>query len=70
MTPLIRADLDSACWVKLGDIMHARLATLRAKVENPRLTEGERLELCWRISEIKRFLDLGNLDQKRETDAG
>ena len=47
-------------WAKLVEIHEAKLAKLRARIENPRIGEPERIELAWRIHAIKEFLALAN----------
>lgn len=56
---LSNAERDSACWQKVEAYLKSELARLRQLNENPRTPEAERLGFCWRISEIKELLKLG-----------
>ena len=68
---LTAAERQSSLWQKLAEQLEIKLAGYRAKVENPMLSEADRLALCWRIREIKEFLALGEAPApKREMDAG
>lgn len=60
MSFLNPAEVGSPLWQKLVAHHDAELVKLRARIENPRITETERVELAWKIHTIKKFLSLGN----------
>lgn len=61
---LTAQDIGSPLWAKLVAHYQPLLAKYRARIESPRISEPERIELAWRISGIKEFLILG--DQETE----
>jgi hypothetical protein len=67
---LTPAERDSAAWQKVEWHITARLALLRARVENPEVPEPERLGLCWRIRELKELLKLASQPAEPQQDAG
>jgi|GEM_PF-2238359 len=58
-------EVGSPLWQKLTDHYEPQLAKLRARAENPILTEADRLPLLWQISHIKNLLELGEPDKKK-----
>ncbi len=58
-------EVQSALWQKLVEHYTPLLEKYRARVENPRVTETERIELCWKIASIKEFFDLAQPDRKQ-----
>jgi hypothetical protein len=62
-------EIATPLWNKLVEHYSPILAKLRTRLENPRIPESERTELCWRIHEIKNLLALAEPD-KKESDAG
>jgi hypothetical protein len=69
MSFLNQAEVGSPLWQKLVAHHDAELVKLRARIENPRITEAERIELAWRITGIKKFLALGNPEPETVADA-
>ncbi len=67
---LSKAERDSGAWQKLEVVILAKLTRLRALNENPRTPEAERLGYCWRISELKELLKLGDQRTEPQEDAG
>lgn len=63
-------EAQSALWQKLVSHYTPLLAKHRARLENPRIEEKERIELCWRIAAIKDLFELAEPERKKETDAG
>ena len=57
-------EVGTPLWGKLSEHYEAKLAKLRAQLENPRIDESKRLELAWRISEVKAFLSLAMPDTR------
>lgn len=55
---LSKLEIDSTTWDKVRKHAEERLAALRAKTENPRETEADRLGAAWCISELKELLKL------------
>ena len=53
-------ETDTPLWAKLVAIHEAKLVKLRARIENPRISEPERVQLAWTITSIKEFLSLAN----------
>ena len=53
-------------WNKLTEHYTPILAKYRARIENPRITEADRIELAWRIAGIKDFLNLATPEEKKE----
>lgn len=62
-------EIATPLWQKISEHYEALLTKHRARLENPRLLEKERDELCWRIHEIKNLLDLAQPDRKKVTSA-
>ena len=67
---LSNMDIDTACWRKLKAHCNESLTEMRARLENPRIEESERVALCWKIDTVKGFLALGDPTQKDVTGAG
>lgn len=63
-------EVGTPLWQKLIGHYEETLTKYRARIENPRITEGERIQLAWQIHTIKEFLALGQPERKQETDAG
>lgn len=62
-------EIGTPLWDKLARHHADKLTKLRARIEQPRISEAERIELAWRIYAIKDFLALAEPAQKTETDA-
>lgn len=69
MSFLAPHETGSPLWQKLVAHHDAELVKLRARIENPRITETERIELAWRITGIKKFLSLGKPAEETVADA-
>jgi len=67
---LSNMDIDTPCWRKLKTHCVTELASMRERLENPRLDEGESIALRWKIDTTKAFLALGDPTQKDVTGAG
>lgn len=63
-------EIATPLWQKLEAHYTPELAKLRARAENPRLPEAERIELLWQIHFIKNFLALAEPEQKKVAGAG
>ena len=63
-------EVASPLWQKLKDHHESVLAAKRARLENPRIEERERIQLAWQIDTVKEFLALGEPGRKQKTDAG
>lgn len=66
---LTDAERHSSCWVKLMTLYAGRLAGYRSRLENPRISESERIELCWRIAAIKELCALADPGRNSEAAA-
>jgi hypothetical protein len=66
---LNEAERGSTTWQKVEHELNRRLAYYRAKLENPREVEAERLGCAWRIQELKEILKMGE-EPKPQQDAG
>lgn len=62
-------EVGQPLWQKLVEHHEAELVKLRARIENPRINEAERIELAWKIHTIKRFLALGHPATETVADA-
>jgi len=62
-------EVATPLWTKLTEYHEAELVGLRARIENPRITEAERIQLAWTIHAIKKFLSLATPETEQETDA-
>ena len=60
MTLLAPHESGSPLWQKIEAHIKFRLIKHRARIENPRITEAERMQLAWQIATIKEFLAMGN----------
>lgn len=60
MSAFIHNDFQTPLWLKQTEYYEARLATLRARLENASLGEIETAVLRGQIKEIKHFLGLPN----------
>lgn len=58
-------EIQSQLWQRLVDHYTPKLATYRARLENPTTPEATRIELCWRIAAIKELFDLAEPDRKK-----
>lgn len=68
---LNQAEIGSPLWQRLKAHHEQILAEKRARLENPRIAEPERIQLAWEIHTIKQFLAIGQpVAEKPETDAG
>lgn len=63
-------EIATPLWSKLVEFYTPELAKLRARAENPRLPEVERIDLLWQIKHIKDFLALAEPEQKKVSGAG
>lgn len=63
-------EINTPLWSKLTAHYEPILAKHRARLENPKIHEAERLELCWKIAAIKELLAMAVPEQKQQTDAG
>ena len=61
-------EIGTPLWQKLKELHELTLVKWRRRLENPRITEAERIELAWKIYTIKDFLALGEPERKQETD--
>lgn len=52
-------------WQKLMEYYAIKIAAHRTRLENPRIPESERLELCWKIASIKELFALAEPEQKK-----
>ena len=66
---LEKHDIESPLWHKLKTHYDVEIAKYRARLENPRIQEVERVELCWKIEAIKRFFALAEPERGKETGA-
>lgn len=68
---LSQSEVQSPLWVKISNYYSSMLVKYRGRLENPRIEERERLELCWRIYEIKNLLMLAEFSEptKKVADA-
>ena len=62
-------DIAQPLWSKLVEWYTPTLAKHRARLENPRIEESERIELCWKIAAIKDLFSLAEPVKKAESDA-
>ncbi len=60
-------EIASPLWQKLEAHYTPELAKLRARAENPELSESDRVPLLWRIKFIKDFFALAEPEQKKVT---
>lgn len=58
-------EIQSSLWQKLVEHYTPKLATYRARLENPTTPEHERIALCWRIAGIKELFELAEPDRKK-----
>lgn len=63
-------ETNTPLWVKLSEYYATKLAKYRSRIEQPRITEAERVQLAWQIQGIKELLELAEPDREAETDAG
>jgi len=66
---LTQVEIASPLWNKLAEHYTPILAKLRARAENPELSEADRMPLLWQIKHIKDFLALSQTEQKKVTGA-
>ena len=62
-------EIGQPLWQKLVEHHEEKLAKYRARIENPRILEAERLELAWKILVTKEFLSLGKPAEETVADA-
>lgn len=55
---LTQHEINSPTWQKIEEHYAAQLSSLRARLEVPTIKEEKRVELAWRIFEIKNLLSL------------
>lgn len=63
-------DIGTPLWQKLEDHYTPILAKLRARAENPDLTEADRLPLLHQVKFIKEFIALAEPVRGKVKDAG
>lgn len=63
-------EIKTPLWTKLVEHYEPKLASLRARAENPELEEPKRKDLLYQIKFIKDFLALAQPDEKKATGAG
>lgn len=63
-------DVQQPAWQQIKAHYEARLATLRAQLENPQWPADLRYPLVCRIDEIKGILAMGEPEQKNVAGAG
>lgn len=56
-------EINTAVWQKIDDHYKPILAKYRARIEQPRIEEKERIELAWKIAGVKELLALAELDK-------
>lgn len=61
---LTNVEISSSLWNKLVDHYTPMLAKLRARAENPKLSEAERMPLLWKITHIKELLEMAEPSTK------
>lgn len=61
-------EVGQPLWQKLKEHWEEKLSKLRARIENPTISEAERIKLAWRIYTIKECIALGEPERKQETD--
>ena len=61
---LTSVEISSGLWSKLVDHYNPILARLRARAENPALTEADRLALLYKIAFIKEFLEMAEPEER------
>lgn len=67
---LTQYEIATPLWTKLVEFYTPELVRLRARAENPKMPEAERIELLWQIKFIKDFLALAEPEQKKVSGAG
>lgn len=63
-------EIQSTLWQKLVAHYTPVLAKHRVRLENPKIAESERIQLCWQIQAIKDLFELAEPSRKNGTDAG
>lgn len=66
---LAQHEISSSLWQKIVDHYTPLLAKYRNRLENPSLPEQDRIELCWKIKNIKDLFELAEPERKQQ-DAG
>ena len=62
-------EISSPLFQKLKKHYEDQIAGYRLRNENPRISEAERIELCWKIDSIKKFFALAEPSRKKESGA-
>jgi len=63
---LTAVEVGTPVWHKIMAYYEPKLVKHRDRIENPRITEAERIEIAWRIAGIKELIALGNLEPERK----
>jgi len=63
---LTTIEIQSGLWNKLVDHYTPLLAKLRARAENPSLTEAERMPLLWQIAHIKNLFEMAETPPEKK----
>jgi hypothetical protein len=61
---LSQHDVASQCWQKIKTYYDEVIAKKRERLENPRISDAERLQLAWEIDGIKKVLAHGEPERK------
>jgi hypothetical protein len=61
---LSQHDVASQCWQKIKTYYDEVIAKKRERLENPRISDAERLQLAWQIDTVKEVLSLGEPERK------
>lgn len=61
---LSQHEASTPLWGKIEKHYSAELTRYRARIENPRIEEKERIELAWKIAVIKGLLASASEEQK------
>ena len=59
-------DISSPVWQRLVEHYTPTLAKLRARAENPELSEADRVPLLWQIRWIRDFLALAEAPEQKK----
>lgn len=58
-------EINTSVWQKIAEHYTPILAKYRARIENPRIEEKERIELAWKIAGIKELLAMAEPEQEK-----
>lgn len=58
-------ETNTPLWAKLVEHYTPILTKYRARIENPRIAETERIELAWKIASIKDLLALAEPEREK-----